>query len=69
MGKVDGMSDLDVIGEGNIFHLNTAAIMMSILCITLRLAHSWVSHFPKSFTSEPSLEISLGRVVAIFEDS
>jgi len=33
VGKVDGMSDLDVIGEGNIFHLNTAATMISMLML------------------------------------
>jgi hypothetical protein len=69
VGQVDGMSDLDVIGEGDILHLNTAAAIMVNIPLSGAaqiLPHSWVSHFPKSFTSEPSLEISLGRVVAIF---
>ena len=29
------------------------------------ITHSWVSHFPKSLTSDPSLETSLGSDVAI----
>lgn len=33
VGKVDGMSDLDVIGEGNVFHLNAAAITISTLML------------------------------------
>lgn len=62
--KVNSVTDLNVICERDVLHLNTVNYQISALhfpCLT----HSWVSHFPKSLTSWPSLEISFGSVVAV----
>ena len=62
--KVNGVTDLNVICERDILHLNTVNYQISAFHLQC-LTHSWVSHFPKSLTSWPSLEISFGSVVAV----
>ena len=65
--KIDGMADLNVVREGDILHLDTERSWhQQSSPISSDRTHSWVSHLPKSLTSWPSLEMSLGRVVAIF---
>jgi hypothetical protein len=64
--QVDGMTNLDVIRERNIFHFNTVGTRNSrsaSFAMETKYANSCVSHLPKSLTSWPSLEISFGRVV------
>ena len=54
VGEVDGMADLDVVGEGDVLDLDAdVRIRMRPLDIqgTRRGTHSWVSHLPKSLTS------------------
>ena len=41
VGKVNGVTDLDIICEGDIFHLNTVIkIILSSFCVFLCLTHS-----------------------------
>lgn len=64
--EVDGVADLDVVGQGDVLDLDTVELAVGSILLGLvrteRSTHSWVSHFPKSLTSDPSLETSLGRV-------
>lgn len=65
VGEVDGMADLDVVGERDVLNLDTDEYDEQREKNGKKwLAHSWVSHFPNSLTSWPSFEMSLGRVVA-----
>ena len=66
--QVDSMTNLNVICQGNILDFDTTYAYSSHKYFALKVhrrAHSWVSHLPKSLTSWPSLDISLGRA-AIF---
>jgi hypothetical protein len=64
--EVDGMADLDVVRERDVLDLDAARARRSAPAGCGRGGtHSWVSHFPNSFTSAPSFEISFGRAVAI----
>lgn len=56
------MADLDVIGQRDIFDLDTKAMISVKFRRECRDAYSWVSHLPKSLISWPILETSLGRV-------
>ena len=54
VGEVDGVADLDVVGEGNVLDLDTfVACIISPRSIRAPEwdTHSWVSHLPNSFTS------------------
>lgn len=73
VGEIYGVADLDVVGQGDVLNLNTRIIARAKVAPPCQYAwstirhkrstHSWVSHLPKSLTSDPSLETSLGRDV------
>ena len=54
--KVDGMADLDVVGEGDVLDFDTFVGPIDISSRRRHTepdsdTHSWVSHLPNSFTS------------------
>ena len=56
VGKVDGVTDLDVIGEGDVLDFDTFVGPIDISSRRRHTepdsdTHSWVSHLPNSFTS------------------
>ena len=60
VGKVDSVTDLDVVGQGDVLDLDTVLYdyneyMRSIHFLNRHylnmVTHSWVSHLPKSLTS------------------
>ena len=57
VGEVDGVTDLDVVGEGDVVHIDAVRTSIVSGCNSSknnrgwRCTHSWVSHLPKSLTS------------------
>ena len=57
VGEVDGVTDLDVVGEGDVVHIDAVRTSIVSGCNSSKVnrgwncTHSWVSHLPKSLTS------------------
>ena len=57
VGEVDSVTDLNVVGEGDVVHIDAVRTSIVSGCNSSknnrgwRCTHSWVSHLPKSLTS------------------